>query len=134
MNFDNKYFTKFNFSDTEIRRNLENAVKDVGIAQKDTILEVKFSYAYTAFIKSGLALLSFYKIKVKSVPGHHVKIIEQISRILKDEAVVEMGDVMRSKRNLDFYGGGVEVSEKEVKEYISFVESVLSRIKKIINQ
>ncbi len=39
---------------------------------------------------------------------------------------------MRSKRNLDFYAGGIEVTEKECRECIKFVEDVLVRIKKII--
>jgi hypothetical protein len=39
---------------------------------------------------------------------------------------------MRSKRNLDFYAGGIEVTEKECKEYINFVEEVLAKLKENI--
>ncbi len=132
MKFEESYFTKLKFSEDQMKKNLDNALKDLDIAKKDTILDVKFNYAYTAFIKAGIALLSRHHIKIKSVPGHHVKIIEKMSEILRDEDIVGMGNVMRSKRNIDFYGGGVEVTEKESKEYIKFVEKVLIKVKNII--
>ncbi|MBN2097928.1 MAG: hypothetical protein JW714_05610 [Candidatus Omnitrophica bacterium] len=132
MKFNDRYFKHFNFSKEQIDKNLQNAFKDFAIAKKDNILEVKFNYAYTALIKAGIALFSFYKLKIKSVPGHHIKIIEKISDILKNETVNEIGNLMRSKRNLDFYSGGIEVPEKECHEYIDFMEKVLGDIKKHI--
>ncbi len=132
MKFEDKYFIKFTFTQDQIKKNLKNALKDLNIAKKDKILEVKFNYAYTALIKAGITLLSYYRVKIKSVPGHHIKIIEKIAQILKDEAITDIGNIMRSKRNLDFYAGGIEVTEKECREYIKFVEDVLVRIKKII--
>ena len=130
MKFDDRYFKHFNFSKEQTDKNLQNAFKDFEIAKKDNILEVKFNYTYTSLIKAGIALLSFYKLKIKSVPGHHIKIIEKISSILKNNTVDEIGNVMRSKRNLDFYSGGIEVTEKECNEYTDFVEKVLRDIQK----
>ena len=43
-----------------------------------------------------------------------------------------MGNIMRSKRNLDFYAGGVEVTEKECREFIEFTEKVVTKIRNII--
>lgn len=71
MKFDDRYFSKFKFTKEQINKNFKNALKDLNIAKKDEILEVKFNYVYTAFIKAGIALLSFYQVKMKSVPGHH---------------------------------------------------------------
>lgn len=132
MNFDDRYFNKLKFTEEQINRNFENALKDLNIAKKDKILEVKFSYVYTALIKAGIALLSFYQVKIKSVPGHHFKIIDKMAQILKDDSIMTMGNIMRSKRNLDFYGGGVEVTEKECGEFIEFTEKILTKIKGII--
>lgn len=132
MKFEDRYFTKLKFTREQINRNFKNALKDLNIAKRDKIAEVKFNYAYTAFIKVGIALLSFYQIKMKSVPGHHVKIIEKIAHILKDDSIMTMGNIMRSKRNLDFYAGGVEVTEKECSEFIEFTEKVLTEIRNII--
>ncbi len=67
------------------------------------------------------------------MPGHHFKIIEKIAQILKDDSVLTLGNIMRSKRNLDFYAGGVEVTEKECSEFIKFTEKVFTKIKNIIH-
>jgi uncharacterized protein (UPF0332 family) len=132
MKFDNRYFIKFTFTPDQIKKNLKNAIKDLNIAKKVNILEVKFNYAYTALIKAGITLLSCYQVKVKSVRGHHVKIIEKLAQILKDENIESLGNSMRSKRNLDFYAGGIEVTEKECREYVDFVEEVLAKLKKLL--
>jgi len=132
MKFEHKYFIKFEFTKEQINKNLENALKDLNIAKKIKILEVKFNYPYTALIKAGIASLSYYQVKVKSVPGHHIKIIEKLAQILKNDDIEDIGNSMRSKRNLDFYAGGIEVTEKECKEYINFVEEVLAKLKENI--
>jgi len=134
MKFENAYFIKVEFSKEQIKKNFNNALKDLHIAQKDKILEVKFNYAYTALIKAGISLLSFYQIRSKSVRGHHIKIIEKTAEILRDEAISDIGNIMRSKRNLDFYAGGIEVTEKECCEYIKFVNKVLDKVKSILSK
>jgi len=133
MKFEDRYFRKFEFTKEQIKKNLNNAVKDLTIAKKVKILEVKFIYAYTSLIKAGLTLLSYYQMKVKSMPGHHIKIIEKLAQILKDNDIEDIGNIMRSKRNLDFYAGGIEVTEKECREYINFVEEVLTKVKEAIS-
>lgn len=132
IRLDDKYFRKFEFTSEQTTRNLDNACRDLRIAGEVKIPEVRFNYAYTALIKGGIALLSHYQVKVKNVPGHHIKIIEQMGRILKDETIVDAGNAMRSKRNTDFYQGGTEVTAKECKEYLAFTETVLERVKKLI--
>jgi len=131
-NFEDKYFSKFRFTKEQVDNILKNAFKDLAIAQKDKIPEVKFTYTYTALIKSGIALLSYHQVKVKSVPGHHIKIIEKSAELLSDETINDIGNTMRSKRNLDLYEGGIEVTEKECREYLGFVEKILARVKAII--
>lgn len=132
MKFDNKYFIHFPFDEAQIEKNLQNALKDLAIAEKDEILEVKFNYAYTALIKAGITLLSFYKVRTKAIPGHHIKIIDKVSEILKDASIADTGNIMRSKRNLDLYSGGIEITEKECREYLKFIEKVITKIKDII--
>ena len=132
--FEDKYFTKFTFSPEQVEANLSNALRDLAIAKKDEFREVKFSYAYTALLKSGIALLSHYQIKTKSVPGHHIKIIEKLAQLLSDETITDMANVMRSKRNLDLYSGGVVVTEKECREYLAFAEKVVLKAKKLLQE
>ena len=126
-NFDEKYFTKFSFTKEEIDKNFQNAVRDIEIAEKDGIPEVKFNYSYSALIKTGLAILSLHQLKAKSVPGHHIEIINGLSRILKDQSISEMGNLMRSKRNMDFYSGGIEITDKECLEYLAFAKNILNK-------
>jgi hypothetical protein len=132
MKFEDKYFSEFSFTKEQAGKNFSNALKDLKISKQDKIPEVKFNYAYTALIKAGIALLSFHKMKVKNVPGHHIKIIEKISELLEDGSIYGMADSMRQKRNLDLYSGGIEVTQKECREYIEFVDSVIVRIKRYI--
>ena len=128
MKFEDKYFRRHDFSKDQVEKNYQNAMKDLDIAKKDSILEVKFNYAYSALIKGGIALLSVHNIRIKSVPGHHIKLLEKMAEILKDTSIADMGNLMRTKRNLDFYSGGIEVTEKECTEYIRFVEGVTAKI------
>jgi hypothetical protein len=124
----NKYFTEFAFTPEQVQKNLQNSLRDLGIARQDSILDVKFTYAYSALIKAGIALLSHYKLKLRSVPGHHIKLLEKLAEILGDQAIDDFGNVMRSKRNVDLYAGGTDISAKDCGEYLAFVESVVLRV------
>ncbi len=134
MKFDDKCFAKFKFTQEQVHNNIKNALRDLDIAKKDKFLDVKFNYSYTALLKTGIALISFYGRKVKSVRGHHIKIIEKLADILADDGVSALGNLMRSKRNTDLYDGGIEVTTKECVEYISFVESTLDKAKRLVEE
>ena len=67
------------------------------------------------------------------MPGHQIKIIEKMAGILDNETINELGNLMRAKRNLDFYGGGIEITEKECREFLKFTEDVFLKIKAVIN-
>jgi hypothetical protein len=134
MKFEPEFFVKLKLSQNQIEKNLNNAVKDLGIAKKVDILDVRFSYAYSALIKAGIALLSYHQVKIKSVVGHQAKIIEKLAEILRDDSIRVMGNAMRTKRNLDFYAGGIEVTEKECREYLSFVAFILKRTQDIMQK
>jgi hypothetical protein len=133
MKFDDKYFKDFTFTKEQVKKNFENALKDIDIARQDKIPDVKFTYSYDALIKGGIALASRYNKKVKSAPGHHIKIVETLSKILKDDSIEAIGGAMRSKRNVDFYDGGAEVTEKEAQEYLDYVDGVLQKVKKTLD-
>ena len=131
MHFDEKYFQKFNFSKEDIKQYFENTIRDLDIAKKDKIPEVKFTYAYQALIKVGITLIAkIGNVKVRSALGHHIKILEKMSDVLEDEALLTLGNAMRTKRNLDFYSGGEIITEKEATEYLAFVTGVIKEIEK----
>ena len=133
MHFEGAFFRKEKFTKEEIIQFLENAKKDLNIAKQNSLPEVKFTYSYTALIKGGITLIAKVGgVKVRSAQGHHIKILEKTSKILQDEEVTEIGNAMRTKRNLDFYGSGVIISEQEANDYCRFVEQLINKVEKII--
>ena len=132
MTFEDKFFVRFKFSKEQIEKSLTNALRDLEIAKKVNIRDVKFHYAYMALIKGGIALLRHKQVRTKSVPGHQAKIIEKMAQILNDDTIETLGNLMRQKRNLDFYSGGIEVTEKECREYLDFTEKVLKELTGVI--
>ena len=128
--FETKYFQKFNFTKQQIDRFFESALRDLKIARQDKFAEVRFTYGYQALVKAGIALIAKVGgVKVRSAPGHHVKILEKMSEILKNPDVLTLGDAMRTKRNSDFYGGGESITEKEAEDYLRFVERTLRSVR-----
>jgi hypothetical protein len=132
MRYEGKHFARHAFTPEQITKFLENARKDLTIASRITIPEVRFSYSYSALIKGGIALLSSHGLKVKSTAGHHVKVIEKTAQLLGDQSILDIGNVMRTRRNLDLYGGGAEITEKEAAEYMDFVWAILSNLESAI--
>lgn len=118
------FFQKQKFLPEEIRKRFESARRDFEIAEKDSFSEVRFTYAFQALIKIGIALLAQEGLKVRSIPGHHVKILERLSELLKEPDVLVFGNGMRMKRNQDLYGGGEAITEKEAADYLIFVRKV----------
>ena len=125
------YFRKFKFSHEQIIRYMDNALRDLKIAHDVAVPEVRFTYGYQALIKAGIVLLAKTDhVRVRSVPGHHIKILTRMNEILKDPDVLTIGNVMRMKRNTDFYGGGEDITEKEAQDYLRFIKKTVEAIQK----
>ena len=130
MHFSEEFFQKFKFRDDQIKDYWDSAQNDLKIAEKTNIPEVIFKFAYDALIKLGIALLSRQGFKIRSNVGHHIKILEVASGILKDKEVEVVGNMMRRQRNTDLYHGGFTVTEKQSKEYLEFVKNTFAKAKK----
>jgi hypothetical protein len=101
--FEEQYFQKFKFSKEQIGRYIEGAMRDLRIAKKDPFLEVRFTYCYQALIKMGIAVIARKgSVRVRSVPGHHVKILDKFSEIIHDPDIMTIGNAIRMKRNKTF--------------------------------
>ena len=124
INFEKQYFRKFNFDESQLKRFLSTAKRDLKIARDSKIAEVVFKFSYDAFIKLGIAIIAFRGHKVRSVIGHHMKVIEKLAEILDDEDIAVIGNKIRQTRNFDFYDGGTEITEKDSEEYLRFVENI----------
>lgn len=128
IHFEDNFFQKLNFTKTQTEKYFTAAKRDLEIAQKSEIPEVIFKFTYDALIKLGIFIVSQKGYKVRSIQGHHVKILDKISEILKNEDAAIIGNKMRQDRNHDFYDGGIAVSEKGSKEYLKFVENLFKKI------
>jgi len=126
-NLETQFFQKLNFTPAQLKQYFDSAVRDYDIAASNDIPEVQFKFAYDALIKIGIALIAREGFKVRSQPGHHVKIIEKLSEVLHYEDIDIMGNTMHQSRNKDFYDGGMIITETEAKQYLEFVGHVLKK-------
>ncbi len=132
ISFDQKYFQKIKLNNNQLHQFLSSALRDLKIAERSNIPEVKFKFAYDALIKLGITLVAKHGFRVRSKWGHHVKILSVLSAILNDEDIEVIGNKMRQKRNIDLYEASVEVTEKEAMEYFDFVKKTAKKVKPLI--
>ena len=131
--FEDEYFQKFKFTPLQIVRYVESAVRDLQIAREDKFTEVQFTYCYQALIKIGMAVLAQKgSVKVRSVMGHHIKILNKLSEIMGNPDIFTIGNAMRMKRNKDLYDADTTMTKKEVSDYIVFVDEVTKKAKEIL--
>ncbi|MBI5078808.1 hypothetical protein HZB08_02175 [Candidatus Saganbacteria bacterium] len=120
------------FTSDRIAQFIASAGRDFAIAAGSEVPEVVFKFAYDALIKIGIAMIAIRGYKVRSRVGHHVRIIEKMAEMLDDPDVVVMGNKMRQDRNLDLYGGGGCVSEKDSQASLAFVKATLGKAKQFL--
>ncbi|EKD65316.1 MAG: hypothetical protein ACD_50C00118G0002 [uncultured bacterium] len=128
MHFQEEFYHKFKFEESQVKDYFRSAKSSLEIAGKVDIPEVIFKFSYDALIKLGITLIAREGYKTRSTTGHHIKILEAMSRILKDEEIETVGNMMRRQRNMDLYNGGIIVTEKESREYLNFVRGVFRKV------
>ena len=124
INFENQYFQKLAFEEGQIEQLIKSALHDLKIAEESDIADVVFKFSYDALVKLGIALIAKKGYKIRSTTGHHVKVLEKLSQLLKDEDILVLGNKMRQERNSNLYDGGFFVGEKDSREYLDFVKNV----------
>ena len=127
IHFESQFFQKFAFEDEQIKKFLKSALHDLKIAEGSDIPDVVFKFSYDALIKLGIVLIAGRGYNVRSATGHHVKILEKLSQILMDEDIPVMGNKMRQERNVNLYGGGFFIGEKDSRAYLDFVKDTFGK-------
>lgn len=125
IDFSSEYFQNFNFSPRQLNAYADSARHQLKIAEGSQVPDVMFEFAYNALIKFGIYLIAEEGRKARSVPGHHVRILEKMSEILSNEDVLIFGNRMRQERNFNLYDEGRPVSYKEAKEFLDFVRELI---------
>jgi len=127
INFEGQHFQKLTFKEEQIDQFFKSALHDLKIAAESDIFDVIFKFSYDALIKLGIALIAKKGYKIRSTAGHHVKILEKLSQLLKDEDILVLGNKMRQERNINLYDGGFFIGEKDSLEYLKFVKSTFKK-------
>lgn len=117
-------FEKFRFSRKQIEKYHSSAKRDLKIASKAEVSEVRFRFCYDALLKLAIIVCAEQGLRVKSRRGHHIELLKKLSFFLKDPEVEILANEMRSKRNWDLYGGGIVISSKEAREYINWTKKI----------
>ena len=125
IDFPSEYFQKFTFSPRQLNAYADSARHQLKIAESSQMPEVMFEFSYNALIKFGICLLAEKGYKIRSVAGHHIRILEKMSKILNNEDVLIFGNRMRQERNFNLYDEGRLVSHKEAKEFFDFVSELI---------
>jgi len=117
-------FEEFNFSARQINNYFSAASRDFKIAGDSSVPEIIFRFSYDALIKLAISVCAKNGLKVKSRAGHHIELLKKLSEFIDDKEIKTIGNKMRRKRNLDLYGGGILMSEKEAGEYREWLKAI----------
>ena len=132
-----KRFKTQDISFSNIVKFFNSAVKKFSKAKRVLSLDEETAYQmfYEAMLKASLALMLSYGIRPRSLPGHHVNIIEFNAKKLgpQYDQIMNTFDKMRRKRNRVIYEADMEITESEAKNARKTAEKFLLIIKKHIN-
>jgi len=134
MTFNSEFFQKQTFDPTVITRYLNKAKHELYLAKDSKWPEIQFTQTYKSFIRIGITLMATLDYRVKSKEGHHIVIIDNIAEMLKDKRINTIGSDMRIKRNVDWYGDFIPVTEQEAKMYMCFVEEVIVKAEEYLTK
>lgn len=127
-------FEKFRFSQKQIDIYFRSATRDFKIASNSVIPEVVFKFCYDALIKLAIAICAKNNLRIKARQGHHIELLGKLAVFLEDKDIEIIGNKMRSKRNLDLYGGGVFISNKEAEEYRNWLKKLFKQTDAYLNK
>ncbi len=122
----------------QIKRFLAGAEKKLTAAKKTLGIDAEASYqlAYEAMLKASLGFMLSFGVRPRSLPGHHVAIIEFAGKHLGSahKKVIAMFDRMRRKRNQSIYDVTGFISEQEAQNALEAGEKYLAVVRQEIQK
>jgi len=122
----------------QIGRFLAGAEKKLAAARKNLEIDEEASYqlAYEAMLKASLGLMLLFGMRPRSLPGHHVTIIEFASEKLGKEfrGLISMFNRMRRKRHQAIYDVTGAISKDEARHALETAEAYLEAIRNEIRR
>ncbi len=121
-----------------IARYLAGAGKKLQAARKILVIDEEAAYqlAYEAMLKASLGFMLSFGVRPRSLPGHHVTIIEFAGERLGKEFkhLILMFDRMRRKRNQAIYEVDGFISTTDARKAIDSAEQYLDAISDAIQK
>jgi uncharacterized protein (UPF0332 family) len=122
----------------QIARFLAGAEKKLAAAKKTLEIDEEASYqlAYEAMLKASLGLMLSFGVRPRSLPGHHVTIIEFAGEKLGKEfrGLISMFNRMRRKRNQAIYEVTGLISKDEARQALETAATYLEAIRNEIQK
>ena len=128
MIFEKEYFYKISKDAKQLDNYLASAKEYLSIAKQSKVPEVIFQFAYDALLKLGIYLIAKEGYRIRSIPGHHSKILKTISELLHNKDIFDVGEILRKRRNSDLYDASKTVTMKYAKEALVFIEVIFKNI------
>lgn len=130
--FETKFFQKQNFNPRAIKKYNQAIIDDLRIADSSSEPRVIFEFSYSALIKMGMKIIALLGYKVKTREGHHIKIIEAMSKILNNQDIEIIGNKMRQKRNIGLYEGYAIIDKREADQCLNFIKETVRKVEKYL--
>ena len=122
----------------QIAKFIAGARKKLESARKTLIIDEEASYqlAYEAMLKASLGFMLSFGVRPRSLPGHHVTIIEFAETHLAKESkhLISIFDRMRRKRNQAIYEVGGFISTTEARQALMSAGLYLETISEAIQK
>ncbi|MBU0705631.1 prepilin-type N-terminal cleavage/methylation domain-containing protein [Patescibacteria group bacterium] len=130
MIFDPDFFRKISVKKEQTDALFKGAKRSLELALNSKEDEIILHFCYNAVIKLGIAVIAKKGYKVRSIPGHHVKILEALAGLENLKTEIKYIDNIRKKRNIDLYEGEISLTNKEAAELIKITKKIFQSIEK----
>ena len=128
-----KRFKKHPYDPGQVKRSFEGALRKLRTAEKIAYddREAAYQLAYEAMLKGSIGLIMRHGMRVRSIPGHHLAIIEMSQKIIgeKISPIMDLFEYMRRNRHSFLYDDISDISEPELKETLDVAKKYLDIIK-----
>lgn len=133
-----KKLKRQNVDFAQIGRFIASAEKKLAAAKKTLTIDEEACYqlAYEAMLKASLGFMLSFGLRPRSLPGHHVAIIEFAEEHLGREfkSLIAMFNRMRRKRHEAIYDVTGLISTHEAKESLETAEKYIRAIKEEVQK
>lgn len=122
----------------QVKRFAASAEKKLAAARKTLEIDEEASYqlAYEAMLKATIGFMLSFGVRPRSLPGHHVTIIEFAGKRLpkENQELIALFDRMRRKRHLAIYDVSGFISRQEAQNALETAGKYLAILREEIRK